>query len=56
MPAETCGARHAGIGDDIWVCTLPAGHADATEDQPGTPHEDSEHLDSLSGEPWRWWG
>lgn len=43
--------------DDVLRCELPAKHTDPTGALPqGSPHESSEYTDSLTGEPWRWWG
>lgn len=45
--------------DDELHCRLEAGHdapvtPDGEEPRPVTAHE-SDHQDSLTGEPWRWW-
>lgn len=52
--ADTCG-RTLRLAVDTLTCDEPAGHDQPTDDYPaGTPHADSDYLDQLTGEPWRW--
>ena len=57
MASEVCGATKPYLIDDTLTCDLPAAHTDPTDAYPqGTPHSDSGHVDSISGEPNTWWG
>lgn len=59
MADETaCGAALA-LADEVLRCDLPSDHTESGPgpDRPqGTPHQDSDSQDVLTGEPWTWWG
>jgi hypothetical protein len=51
----TCGAVLR-YGDDTLHCDLPQAHVEPRGGFPqGDPHQTSEHLDALTGDPFAWW-